>query len=374
MSFGLAQALSKLDVQTTIYLSSKTKYSSKILNKNFKITTLPILNYPPKSLWFLTRYFHVIPTMFKEYDIIHALNPELGMAYALSRPQTKSPLLTTLHGSDRAYLKSFIGTPIKNWTLSDFAFHVLELPLHEFATKRCVAKSEKVIVPSLATLNELQTLSGLNISKFCVISNGVNFNEIDGLGTSRDIDRNQQSPELTMIYAGRLFWMKGILYVLAAYSALRQQFKNLRLRIFGQGPLARDVLRLIKDRGLLSSIYFGGFIAHERLIAELKAADVVLFPSLYESQPVFALEAMACRKPVVAFDLPSTREIIQNNKTGLLAKKGNLEDLCNKATQVLDDRHFRLRLGQNGYEYVRKNHNWNEQAKKYLKVYEEFCN
>jgi glycosyltransferase involved in cell wall biosynthesis len=372
VSFGLAQALSKLGVQTTIYVSSKTKQDVIAKNENFKIATLPILNYPPKSFWFLTRYVGALTKTLAEYDIIHAMNPELGMVYTLSRPPMKSPFLTTLHGSDRAYLNAFIGTPIKKWTRSDFAFHVLELPLHEFATKRCVAKSEKVIVPSIATLSELKINGRLDISKFCVISNGIDFNEIADIGVRENFGANKQVDELTMIYAGRLFWMKGIMYVLDAYSVLRKQFKNLRLRIFGKGPLAKDVSRLIRDRGFSNSIYFGGFLPHERLVKEVKAADVVLFPSMYESQPVFALEAMACKKPVIAFDLPSTREIVKNNKTGLLAKKGNLEDLCEKTSQVLDDKDFRERLGRNGYEYVRKNHDWNEQAKKYLKVYEEF--
>jgi glycosyltransferase involved in cell wall biosynthesis len=374
VSFGLAQALSKLGVQTTIYLSSKTMHEVRAINTNFKVVTLPTVNYPPKSFWFLARYFHTIPKMLQEYDIIHAMNPELGMAYTLSKPLTNKPLLTTLHGSDRAYLKAFMGTPIKNWTGSDFAFHVLELPLHEFVTRRCAAKSKKVIVPSHATLNELKTCGGVDISKFSVISNGISFDEIDGKGTLTNFDRNQQRAELTLIYAGRLFWMKGIIYVLDAYSVLRRQFKNLRLRIFGKGPLTKDVSRLIRDRGFGNSIYFGGFLPHGRLIEEVKAADLVLFPSMYESQPVFALEAMACRKPIIAFDLPSTREIIKNNKTGLLAKKGNLEDLCDKASHVLDDKDFRQRLGQNGYEYVRKNHDWNEQAKKYLEIYEEIRN
>jgi glycogen synthase len=372
VSFGLARALSKLEIQTTIYLSSKTKNGVRTINKNFTIVTLPVIKYPPKSMWFLARYFRTLPTMLGEYDIIHAMNPELGMAYTLSKPQKRRPLLTTLHGSDRAYLKAFIETPIKNWARSDFAFHILELPLHEFATKRCVTESEKVIVPSLATFSELRAFGGIDVSKLRVIPNGISFDEIDDEEVSES-NRNRQCAELTIIYAGRLFWMKGILYVLDAYSILRRQFKNLRLRIFGAGPLKKDVLRLIRDRESCNSIYFGGFLPHERLIGEVKAADLVLFPSLYESQPVFALEAMACRKPIVAFDLPSTREIIKNNKTGMLAKKGNLEDLCDKTSQVLYETDLRQRLGQDGYEYVRKNHDWNEQAKKYLKIYEEFC-
>ena len=108
----------------------------------------------------------------------------------------------------------------------------------------------------------------------------------------------------------------------------------------------------------------------KELMKEVKKADLVVFPSLYESQPMFALEAMACQKPVVAFDLPYAREIIVNGKNGLLAKAYDLEDLCNKTATALCDKNLRMSLGQNGYDYVKRNHDWDAQAGKYLKVYE----
>jgi len=244
------------------------------------------------------------------------------------------------------------------------------LPLHEIATKRCVLKSRKVVVPSFATLNELKTYEVLDVSKTSVIANGINFDEIRDEGAYMNLTGSERSTELSIVYAGRLFWMKGIQYVLDACCRLRKQFENLRFRIFGKGPLEKEILKFIRDRGLKNTIFFGGFLPHDKLIGEIKRADVVLFPSLYESQPVFALEAMACGKPIIAFDLPYAREIIKDESAGLLAKKGDLGDLCDKISRVLNDRELRQQLGQNGYEYVRKNHDWNEQAKKYLKVYE----
>lgn len=372
VAYGLAKALSNLDVQTTIFLtSSKSKSNCETVNKNFKIVNLPIVNSPPRSLWFIAGYFRVIPNMFREYDVIHAVSPEIGMGYTFSKPKIDKPMITTLHGSNRAYLKAFMELSVKYWTRSDFAYHVLELPLHEITTKRCVEKSKRVVVPSFATLNELKTCEHIDISKISVIANGLNFDEICNKGPLIASKETTENTELSMLYAGRLFWMKGIKYVLETYSRLRSQFKNLRLRIYGEGPLEKEIRKFIKDRGLGSTVFFGGFLPHNRLIHEIRKADMVLFPSLYESQPVFALEAMACRKPLVAFDLVSTREIIKKSDAGLLAKKGDIDDLCDKTSQVLNDQELRRRLGQNGYKYVRRNHDWNEQAKKYLQVYED---
>ncbi len=366
VSMGLAKALSRQGVQTTIFLSSRSSTPSRTVNSNLHVRSLPILNIPPKAIWFFLSYFRHLPKLLKDFDVIHAVNPELGMAYTFCKDNQKKPLLTTLHGCDRAYMKAFVSIPTKNWTKSDFAFHAVELPLHEMATKRCVEESQKVVVPSLATLNELTTCTGLNSDKMTTIANGINFEEIENLHAACCNENNQ----LTMIYAGRLYWMKGITFVLEAFYELRKKNRDIRLRVFGRGPLEKDVLQFIKTRELENSVYFGGFLPHEKLLCELKHADVVLFPSLYESQPVFALEAMACKKPIVAFNLPSTREIIKNNRTGLLAEKGNLADLCDKTSAVLDDSAFRLKLGENAFEYVREKHDWNTQAKKYINVYE----
>jgi glycosyltransferase involved in cell wall biosynthesis len=132
-----------------------------------------------------------------------------------------------------------------------------------------------------------------------------------------------------------------------------------------------EIERFIASRQLKDKVHFGGFLPHRELIKEVKKADLVIFPSLYESQPMFVLEAMACKKPVVAFDLPYAREMILNGKNGLLAKANDQEDLCDKTASALCDKNLRMSLGQNGYDYVKRNHDWDVQAGKYFKVYEE---
>jgi glycosyltransferase involved in cell wall biosynthesis len=92
-------------------------------------------------------------------------------------------------------------------------------------------------------------------------------------------------------------------------------------------------------------------------------------PSLCEAQSLFVLEAMACGKPLVAFDIPPMKEIIIDGSTGTLAKSFDVGDLAEKIRVVLSDRKLRSKIGQNARNYVRLKHNWENQIDQYLEIY-----
>lgn len=368
---GLANSLSKKKIETTVFTTSiHGGAEAQKINDYLKIISLPLANFPPRVLWFHLHNLNTFLKILGDYDILHGISPEMAIPLTFFRKYSKKPLITTVHGSHRAALKAFIQSPIKNWTISDFGFHVLELPLHELITKRCVAKSKRVVACSYATINELKAYEGLNISKVSVIYNGVNFDEIqEETGVNEE---NQQ--EFSIMYAGRLFWMKGITFALEAFGRLGKQFKNLHLKIFGKGPLENEIKKFVAKKGLEKNVYFGGFVSHKRLIQEIKKSDVVVFPSLYESQPMFVLETMACKKPLIAFNITYASEIIKNGHNGLLAKPYDVEDLSNKIAVILQDRNLRLKLSENAFKYVKRNHDWDVQAEKYCNVYHEVMN
>jgi N,N'-diacetylbacillosaminyl-diphospho-undecaprenol alpha-1,3-N-acetylgalactosaminyltransferase len=110
-------------------------------------------------------------------------------------------------------------------------------------------------------------------------------------------------------------------------------------------------------------------VPREELFKKIREASLVVLPSIHEAQPVSMLEAMACKKPVVAFDFPFSNELVQNMYNGLLAKSGDVKDLSDKIRLLLTDRQLRLDLGQNAYEYVEKSHNWDTLAEKYIELY-----
>ena len=369
VTYGLATSLSKMNVDTTLFsTSTDLRTSAQRINNYLKIVRLPIIDCPPRYLWFNLINFRKIYKMLNEYNIVHAVSPEMVIAYSFYKRGLRRPIITTYHGSYKAALKAFIHSPLKAWSPSDFALHVLELPQHEMVFRRSFTQSKKVVVCSYKTLRELESYNSIRKSKVSVIYNGINFNEIQRVKTEKDEMDNER---FTLIYAGRLFWMKGITFALQAYENLAGEFKNLHLKIYGRGPHASKIRKYIVERKSDDKIHFGGFIPHQSLIKEIKKSDAVIFPSLYESQPMFVLESMACRKPVIAFDLPYAREIIKDGETGLLAKPYNTESLVKKIEKVISEKELRLKIGENAQKYVEKNHNWDTQAEKYLKLYHE---
>jgi glycosyltransferase involved in cell wall biosynthesis len=204
-----------------------------------------------------------------------------------------------------------------------------------------------------------------------VISNGVDFDEIDSVRI--DDCNNKYTDDFSIIFAGRLFWAKGVLHLLRAMKMLSFDFKNLHLGIYGTGPQENRIRQFISDAGLKNVVFLKGRVPHKQLIAEIKRSDLLVLPSVYEAQPMIALEAMACKKPVVAFGVPFACEIIEDGYNGMLAKAFDPKDLADKIRTLLSDYKLRLKLGRNAYSSVKLEHNWDLQADKYLKVYESLA-
>jgi N,N'-diacetylbacillosaminyl-diphospho-undecaprenol alpha-1,3-N-acetylgalactosaminyltransferase len=115
-------------------------------------------------------------------------------------------------------------------------------------------------------------------------------------------------------------------------------------------------------------------VPHNRLLAEIKKADLAVSPALHEAQSMYALEAMACGKPIVAFDIPSMREIITDGVNGVLAKSFDTHDLSEKLQRLLCDEKMRLKIGQNAIKYVSQKHNEDRQVEQYIQIYSKLSN
>jgi glycosyltransferase involved in cell wall biosynthesis len=86
-----------------------------------------------------------------------------------------------------------------------------------------------------------------------------------------------------------------------------------------------------------------------------------------------ALEAMAYGKTVIMYDYPFAREFITDWNDGLLARGGDVKDLAKRISLALSDKKLRLKLGQNAYERVRRDHDWAVLVDKYITLYRDLA-
>jgi glycosyltransferase involved in cell wall biosynthesis len=367
VTYGLAANLARKGISTTVFAPvTGSQPQSDPEKGSFEVVRFPALNVPPRTIWYQCLNLRKFREMLKDYDVIHGMSPEASFMLMTFGNRFNRPFVGTIHGIPRAGQRAFVNQPISSWTLSDIGYHFLEFPFHELAINRILEESDHTTLCSFSVLEELKTYKLLRTPKISVIYNGIDLDEIEHV----PLVTNDEDQGLSIIYAGRLFWYKGVMLLLEAFKNVRKDIKNAKLKIFGRGPLEGRIKKFIAESNLEKSVSFLGYIPHRTLLAELKKSDIVAFPSLSEAQPMFVLEAMACKKPVLMFDFPFAREIISDQNSGLIAKRGSVDDLCGKMSMLLSDDNLRRRLGENAYVQVKKRHNWDLQSEKYLQVYE----
>ena len=75
----------------------------------------------------------------------------------------------------------------------------------------------------------------------------------------------------------------------------------------------------------------------------------------HEASPLVLVEAMACGVPCVSLDCPNgPREIIKDGETGLLAEKGNVNDLAKKIEWMITHETKRLEMSLKAREEAAK--------------------
>lgn len=365
----LAYALSGKGVSTAVFCGRAERVTIEKVNENLKIVRLPCFDFPPRFLWFQLQNFKLLSKLLKDYAVLHIVNPEAGATTAYLGRRLNKPIVMSVHGTYVYSIKKILRSPFSSWTFRDLGYQLLGYPLHRFLYDRCLKQSNRVAVCSASTLGELKSIYPyLELGKATVIPNGVDFSQFGSSASSYE-ERNP-----SIIFYGRLYWIKGVQFLIEAIARLHKDFPNLQVRIFGDGPFKEKINRLVSDFGLNKNINVRAYVPRTTLFEEIKKASIVVLPSLHEAQPVSFLEAMACNKPVVAFDFPFSREIIHDMHTGLLARPGDVQDLSEKIKLLLEDEELRSRIGKNAYEYVKREHDWNMLAEKYIELYSEAIN
>ncbi len=156
---------------------------------------------------------------------------------------------------------------------------------------------------------------------------------------------------------------KGLRELMAALRSPTGQ--HITALVFGQGDFAGDAIPNCDLRPL------GRIETPELLSLVYSAADLFVIPSLYEAFGQTAMEAMACGTPVVGFDTGGIPDIVQDGRTGLLAKRGDSVDLAHKIQWMIAHPSERVAMGRNGRRLVEEEFTSAVQAQQYAELYRE---
>jgi len=137
-----------------------------------------------------------------------------------------------------------------------------------------------------------------------------------------------------VVYSGRLNHLKGLHVLLDAFAYLIEKgINDVKLKIAGTGDkeYIKQCKEKVRGKGLELNVEFLGNIDSAQLPTLLSRAIFSVMPSLwFENLPNTILESYACGTPVVASDIGSLSDCVNNYHTGFLFKPGDSEDLAGK--------------------------------------------
>jgi glycosyltransferase involved in cell wall biosynthesis len=175
-------------------------------------------------------------------------------------------------------------------------------------------------------------------------------------------------PERFILSLGTIEPRKNLSSLLEAYRVLRDQGSELGLVIVGKkGWLYEGFFHRLRELGLEDEVLFTGFVPDGDLPAICSAAELFVFPSLYEGFGLPVLEAMACGAPVITSNVSSLPEVAGD--AALLVDPASVRELTEAMAVVLEDEELRTSLQSKGPRQAAK-FSWERAARETLAVYQ----
>jgi len=181
------------------------------------------------------------------------------------------------------------------------------------------------------------------------------------------LDRYKVKPPY-LLYVGSINGRKNIARLFEAYARLQARRPELKLVIGGLRQWrTQEIDAAFEKFGLEDKVHFTGYLKDEDLPALYSAAEVFVFPSLYEGFGLPPLEAMACGTPVVASNVSSLPEVL--GEAAILVDPYDVAAIAEAIEAVLSDNSLRASLRERGLRQAALYH-WEDTARQVLQVYQ----
>jgi glycosyltransferase involved in cell wall biosynthesis len=196
---------------------------------------------------------------------------------------------------------------------------------------------------------------------------GCRFRELPHFQHAHELGPAVPSGDAPVLYCGRLSKEKGVDDLLRAM----QYIPDRHLIIAGDGPQKHELHKLQADLHV-SNVEFVGQVSAEDRGRLIRCSRFTVLPShAYETLGKTILESYAEGRAVVASDLGSRREFVRHGETGVLYRRGDVNQLADSIRTLAANPEVSDRMGRAGWEFVREHHSPEAHYAALCGIYEE---
>jgi glycosyltransferase involved in cell wall biosynthesis len=283
-------------------------------------------------------------------DVVHLHFPLPASLYvAALKPLRRFKLVATFHGTDGYALGK------RTWW-------------YRAMLRRVLARADAVTAVSGDLLRTVTRVYPEVAGRSRVI---LNCNPMVELGPATSAAALPPGPPAGYVLAvGSLITRKGYDLLIRAVGLARDRGRKLDLVIVGTGPEAGALGRLVKELGLGDRIQLFGEVPHEAVKRLYAGASFFVHSAREEAFGLVLLEAMACRKAVIAPRLGGIPEFVQHERSGLLVEPESPAALAEAMIRLSDDGVLRESLADRGFDFVTRERTWDRLIDEYLETYQ----
>jgi len=348
---NLKQRLEENGHKIVVFAAGETKSEKK--RKNDSTYIFPSIEFIPYPTYKLAIFPYPDAEEIARKEKIelvhsHGMGP-MGLAGLYVAKQLGKPLVGTLHTNIQEATHYI--APIK--PMQKIAKSVAWRYLRWYYNQ-----CDAVIVPSEYMKKECEANGIKNV---VAISNGVDIKRFKPGRKSMWLNRT------VVMYAGRLVKEKNLDVVIKAANLVKKQIPNVLFVIVGTGPMEERYKEEVKKYGVNDLFLFIHGVKNKDMPEYYRNADVFVFPSMFETQGLSGLEAMACGLPVAGADYLAIPDLVKDGYNGYLFKPHDVKGCANAILRCVKEKD---RLGKNAREFA-KTHAIEKTIKKHQDIYQK---
>jgi glycosyltransferase involved in cell wall biosynthesis len=207
-------------------------------------------------------------------------------------------------------------------------------------------------IAASAAIRQMLIADGIAADRVVTVHEGIDVEWVDALppvNVHQALWLPHHAPLIGNVAA--LVPHKGQRYFIEAAHLVVQKIPDARFVILGEGDLREHLEHLVREHHLEKHVLLPGF--RTDVIGCIKGFDLFVMSSVTEGLGTSLLDAMACRKAIVATRAGGIPEVVDHERTGLLVEPRDAHQLADAIIALVGDEPRRARMAEAGYARVR---------------------